>query len=197
MSFPIRSRSSKSPIATPYDRPSGALKVSSDRSTDIPIIDGKDWNWACRELGMKGPVTKNDDDYKRVRSLFRAANGLSPVQESPNESTSLKIKTPSMTLWVDCCKKLNIPFTRKGTPAYDQVMELFRSRVSELPEEELADPKQKLWQECCKKLGFVRPKKGTSEHSIVLDLYIAESQKAESMENAQKDDDAFSLSNLK
>lgn len=188
-------RSSKKFSKTPYDRPEselktpstspmvGALKVSSDISTNLPIVDGKDWNWCCRQLGIDKPVTKRDDDYPRVRSLFRASNGLPPIQETP-----LVVKDPAIDLWADCCKLLGHKFAAKGTPAHSRVMQLFKSRVSELPVVEPTDPKQILWIKCCERLGHVRPKKDTPEYREVLNLYVSESNKLSQENGARKDD---------
>lgn len=156
----------------PYARPSiqtGALKVECDRPTNIPITDKIDWDWACRQCGIKGIVRKTDPIYPQVLETLRAAKGQPAVLPEPS---------PSQKLWSDCCDQLNVKYPRKGTDEHARVLELFKSRTSELPEDN--DPRKQLWNEACAELGIEKTKKGTPEYEAVLELYIAKSKQMQS-----------------
>jgi hypothetical protein len=60
-------------------------------------------------------------------------------------------------------KELGLEYVRKGTPEYDQIMEVMNSRWPK----KIQTPEQLRWTEACNALGYRFVKKGTPEYEAV------------------------------
>lgn len=146
---------------------SSTHRKQEGKKTPYSRNDQVSWNDAVKQAGLKGPISKTHDDYPRVYSIYRAANGLSPRQD----------ESPSLSLWKKCCEEAGVTMAPKLSEDYEKVKAIFKQRVGELPVLEprsspvAANPIHELWNTCSSELGISMAKKGTDEYCKVLELF--------------------------
>lgn len=92
-----------------------------------PSAEVHDWNWACRQHGVRF-APRGSKDYERVMETYRDAN---PVVAGSSESLSDEQKA-RRELWKQCSSELGIKFCAKGSDDYHRIMEIYAPRLDEL-----------------------------------------------------------------
>ena len=83
-----------------------------------------DWNWACRQVGVKFP-SKGTPDYDRVMKVFRGANPLPAANEEELDDETKERRS----IWKECCAELGVKFCPKASESYEAVMALYVPRI--------------------------------------------------------------------
>lgn len=106
------------------------------------------------------------------KSVFTVA----AAQEVPEKKAYGPLREKKYSAWNEACRKFGVKSARKGTPAYDAVMKVYR----EMNPEPLI-PNSWAW--CCKELGFGPVKKGSDEYLQVMKKFKEANPREETPES--------------